>query len=94
MQVLSQADQQKRTSIGFTAEWGGGRKGALSRRVKLNLIWLTEGPLIAQSWKVFRGTRRVIALKENPELADSEMFKTYWGVCTQMQNDLGKGKHL
>lgn len=71
-----------------------GRKGALSRWVKLNLIWLTEGPLIAQSWKVFRGTRRVIALKENPELANSEVFKTYWGVCTQMQNDLGKGKHL
>lgn len=43
---------------------------------------------------MFRGTRRVIALKENPELANSEVFKTYWGVCTQMQNDLGKGKHL
>lgn len=74
MQVISQADQCKHTSIGFTAD-GGWRKGALRRQVKLNLIWFTEGPLIAQSWKLPRDTRGVIALKENPELVNTKMFK-------------------
>lgn len=66
--------QQKHTSIGFTEERGR-RQVMLSRRVKLKLIWLSKGPLTAQSWKVPRGTRGVITLKENPEIVNSRKLK-------------------
>lgn len=66
----------------------------LSRWIKLKLIWLSEGPLMAQSWKMPRGTRGVIALKENPETVNSGKFKIEWGVSKHMQNDSAKGKQL
>jgi len=57
-----------------TAECGR-RQVMLSKWVKLKLIWLSEGPLMAQNWKMPRGTRGVIALKENPETVNSGKFK-------------------
>lgn len=66
----------------------------MSRRVKLKLIWLSEGPPIAQSWKVPRGIRDVIALKGNPEVVNSGKFKMKWAVPRHMQNDLAKEEQL